>query len=106
MRICGEPTIIAGTQTRGPMCTVGLVVSLAPAFRHVGSSAIPRRAPRLMTPTQASGFEKNDEDAGETLRFAIRLQQERRPPQSGCWLITEILDARYAFAGDMGNDLQ
>ena len=42
--------------------------------------------------------------APEARRCAIRLQQERRPPKN--WLITEILDTRYAFAGDTGNDLQ
>ena len=45
-----------------------------------------------------------ESDAPEALRFAIRLQQERRPPKN--WLITEILDTRFAFAGDTGNDLQ
>ena len=85
MRIVEEPTIIAGTPTCGTMASVGADVFIAPAFRH------------------ASGFEK-ESDAPEALRFAIRLQQERRPPKN--WLITEILDTRYAFAGDTGNDLQ
>ena len=85
IRIVDEPTIIAGTPTRGPMATVGVDVFIAPTFRH------------------ASGYEK-ESDAPEALRFAIRLQQERRPPKN--WLITEILDTRYAFAGDTGNDLQ
>lgn len=35
--------------------------------------------------------------------FVIRLEQQRRPPDLGCWLIYEILDVRHAFAGDMGN---
>ena len=85
IRIVDEPTIIAGTPTRGPMATVGVDVFIAPTFRH------------------ASGYEK-ESDAPEALRFAIRLQQERRPPKN--WLITEILDTRFAFAGDTGNDLQ
>ena len=85
IRIVEEPTIIAGTPTRGPMATVGVDVFIAPSFRH------------------ASGYEK-ESDAPEALRFAIRLQQERRPPKN--WLITEILDTRFAFAGDTGNDLQ
>ena len=85
IRIVDEPTIIQGTPTRGPMATVGVDVFIAPTFRH------------------ASGYEK-ESDAPEALRFAIRLQQERRPPKN--WLITEILDTRFAFAGDTGNDLQ
>ena len=59
-----------------------------------------RLAHRLLRLLAAHG----NDDAPEALRFAIRLQQERRPPKN--WLITEILDTRYAFAGDTGNDLQ
>jgi len=35
--------------------------------------------------------------------MVIRLEQQRRPPNQGCWMIYEVLDVRYAFAGDMGN---
>lgn len=35
--------------------------------------------------------------------MVIRLEQQRRPPDLGCWLVCEILDVRHAFAGDMGN---
>ena len=84
-----ETTLIAGTPTRGTMASLAVDLVLDSGFRH---------------PT--SGYERRDDDPGEAevLRFLIRLQQERRPPLSGCWLITELLDARYAFAGDMGND--
>ena len=37
--------------------------------------------------------------------FVIRLEQQRRPPDLGCWLIYEILATRHAFAGDMGNEI-
>ena len=81
IRIVDEPTIIAGTPTRGPMATVGVDVFIAPSFRH------------------ASGYEK-ESDAPEALRFAIRLQQERRPPKN--WLITEIADTRWATRATPG----
>lgn len=35
--------------------------------------------------------------------MVVRLEQQRRPPMQGCWLVREILDVRFAFAGDMGN---
>jgi hypothetical protein len=34
--------------------------------------------------------------------MVVRLEQQRRPRNQGCWLVREILDARQAFAGDMG----
>ena len=77
IRIVDEPTIIAGTPTRGPMATVGVDVFIAPSFRH------------------ASGYEK-ESDAPEALRFAIRLQQERRPPKN--WLITARLRKKAELA--------
>ena len=36
--------------------------------------------------------------------FQVQLQQQRRPPMQGVWLITAITDVRYAFAGDAGVD--
>lgn len=38
-----------------------------------------------------------------TLHMVMRLEQQRRPPYQHCWLVREVLDVRYAFAGDMGN---
>jgi hypothetical protein len=35
--------------------------------------------------------------------MVVRLEQQRRPPFQHCWLVREVLDVRYAFAGDMGN---
>lgn len=35
--------------------------------------------------------------------MVLRLEQQRRPPHQHCWLVTEVLDVRHAFAGDMGN---
>jgi hypothetical protein len=35
--------------------------------------------------------------------MVVRLEQQRRPPGQGCWLVKEVLDVRHAFAGDMGN---
>lgn len=35
--------------------------------------------------------------------MVVRLEQLRRPPNQGCWMVYEIMDVRHAFAGDMGN---
>ena len=40
-----------------------------------------------------------------TVNMVLRLEQQRRPPLQDCWLVREVLDVRYAFAGDMGNDI-
>lgn len=37
--------------------------------------------------------------------MVLRLEQQRRPPLQDCWLVREVLDVRYAFAGDMGNEI-
>jgi len=37
--------------------------------------------------------------------MVMRLEQQRRPPLQDCWLVKEVLDVRYAFAGDMGNEI-
>lgn len=42
-------------------------------------------------------------DAPPVTEMVVRMERERRPPLQGCWLIREVLDVRYAFAGDMGN---
>lgn len=58
-----------------------------------------------------SGMERrrNDGDGNSAMgqppitHMVMRLEQQRRPPYQGCWMIREILDVRHAFAGDMGN---
>ena len=37
------------------------------------------------------------------VHMVMRLEQQRRPPNQGCWLVCEVLDVRHVFAGDMGN---
>ena len=39
----------------------------------------------------------------DAVHMVMRLEQQRRPPNQNCWLVREVLDVRYAFAGDMGN---
>ena len=37
------------------------------------------------------------------VNMVMRLEQQRRPPNRGCWLVNEIMDVRMTFAGDIGN---
>jgi hypothetical protein len=51
-----------------------------------------------------SGFDRQGISAQPPKTYmVIRLEQQRRPPGQGCWLVKEVLDVRHAFAGDMGN---
>lgn len=88
--IVGEPTLIAGTQTRGALASVAVDVSTRIPFRH------------------ASGFERvraaGEEAETQTERYLFQLAQERRPPMAGCWLVTSLMPARdhMLFNGDTG----
>ena len=50
-----------------------------------------------------SGMQRGGIADPPVIQMVIRLEQQRRPPNQDCWLISEILDVRMAFAGDMGN---
>lgn len=91
-RLVGEPTIIAGTQTRGAMASLAVDVQYDPGFRF--KSGFERRAP----PADA------DDGASEGERYLFTLQQERRPPLAGCWLVRSLMPARehMLFNGDTG----
>jgi hypothetical protein len=51
-----------------------------------------------------SGIERNGIASEPRItHMVVRLEQQRRPPNQNCWLITEMMDVRHALAGDMGN---
>ena len=50
-----------------------------------------------------SGMERNGVGQPPVTNMVLRLEEQRRPPYQGCWLVREVMDVRYAFAGDMGN---
>ena len=50
-----------------------------------------------------SGMNRTGVAEPPTTHVVMRLEQQRRPPNQGCWLVREILDVQHAFAGDMGN---
>ena len=50
-----------------------------------------------------SGMERSGVSEPPPVHIVMRLEQQRRPPNEGCWLVREVLDVRHAFAGDMGN---
>lgn len=71
----GEMSRIDGTATRGALASVSVRVRASPltATRH------------------PSGLPKDDRDLPEFV-FAIRLQRERRPPMTGQWYVTDLID--------------
>lgn len=84
----GEGTLTpAQPPLRGALLSLPIVIQGAPIFsvQHM------------------SGFDRSGVAAPPETHFVIRLEQQRRPPMQGCWLVREMLDVRHAFAGDMGN---
>ena len=83
-RILGEPTVIPPTQTRGGLATVKIEVS-------------PRTSSRLLSRLSSSSapVERSLAAEGEAplplRQFVLSLEQQRRPPLQGCWLLKEGL---------------
>mmetsp|Transcript_21985 Transcript_21985/g.32368 ORF Transcript_21985/g.32368 Transcript_21985/m.32368 type:complete len:289 (+) Transcript_21985:163-1029(+) len=58
----------------------------------------------VLTLQYQSGMDRNGVACSPPVtNMVVRLEQQRRPPNLGCWLIREVLDIRHAFAGDSGN---
>ena len=82
-----EPTIIAGTPTRGALATAVVTVVEERGFRT------------------SAGLERKPEDQGKHSEdYLFTLQQERRPPLTGCWMVKEMIMMKHhmIFAGDSG----
>ncbi|KAJ1620156.1 hypothetical protein T492DRAFT_1079811 [Pavlovales sp. CCMP2436] len=79
-------TIISGTETRGD---IAVVVVSVDSWATDGA---------LTTNGHAAA-------APDSKQFRWMLQKERRPPQEGCWLVTEVLATTdwYLFNGDSGS---
>ena len=80
----GEATLSPGTSTRGDIVSFGISVHGADvlAFQH------------------KSGMIRDRVGSGppET-KLVIRLERQRRPPTTGCWLVRDIADVRFANGG-------
>jgi hypothetical protein len=74
--------IIQGTPTRGSMQTILM-------------DAIPRSNPQQHEVSKERQQQQQSKDAR---RFLWTLQQERRPPRQGCWVIHEVMYVKNAFA--------
>ena len=72
---------------RGAMVSFPIVLHSAPIFSVHHMSGMNRTG--VTTPPE--------------LHMVMRLEEQRRPPMQGCWLVREVLDVRHFFAGDMGN---
>ena len=72
---------------RGALASFPIVIQGAPIF----------------SAQHMSGMERNGVGIPPETHMVMRLEQQRRPPMQGCWLVREVLDVRHAFAGDLGN---
>ena len=94
-RLAGSSTVIPGTLTRGTLAIVAVDVDEAVGFRF------------------ASGYERTDTSDShggpadarvKTERYRFTLEQQRRPPAAGCWMVKELIPMRehMMFNGDSG----
>jgi hypothetical protein len=95
----GRPTVTPATTTRGALASFPVEIVRGKGIRY--ASGFQRSDVKLDEPRDD---DEEEEDYTST-RFVVRIQQQRRPPLQGCWLISEVVDVRFAFAGDMGNDI-
>ena len=81
-----------------------------PPTRGAMASLVVRVRERALGRRFASGFERFDDggasDAADSEppprehRLRVVLEQQRRPPSAGCWLVREVLDEQFALSGD------
>lgn len=57
----------------------------------------------ILSVQHSSGLVKAGVSAPPITNMVLPLEQQRRPPNQGCWMVKEIIDVRMVFAGDMGN---
>jgi hypothetical protein len=85
----GEPTYLpAQPPSRGAIMSFPILIRGHPSLCRQHPSGL-----------QRSGITKSPPET----KMVMRLEQQRRPPNLGCWLVREILDIRHVFAGDLGN---
>jgi hypothetical protein len=76
----------------------------APLRGALASLTVQVTAPMVRTVQHASGMPRDGVTTQVPVScMVLRLEKQRRPPMQHCWLVREVLDVRYAFAGDMGN---
>lgn len=80
--LVGDVTVIPATQTRGAIASIA--VDVTEVLGYYGPSGFERQQQR------------DPRESGEVKveRYRFQLQQERRPPLAGCWLVTNILPMR------------
>jgi hypothetical protein len=75
----------------------------APLRGALASYPIVIEGASILSLQHPSGLGRSGVAAPPITNMVLRLEQQRRPPHQGCWMVREILDVRHAFAGDMGN---
>ena len=80
------------------------IIPAQPPIRGaIATLPIQIRASSLFSVAHMSGMGRNGVAEPQVIDMVMRLEQQRRPPNQGCWLVREIIDVRMAFAGDSGN---
>jgi len=99
-KILGDVRVTPGSITRGDMATALLEVGNSPLADDSDTTAALRRLVKadddFLAAVLASARDGTPlpEAPASTLvkrRFWVQMEQERRPPQQGCWLIKEFL---------------
>jgi hypothetical protein len=95
-----EPlNIIPGTETRGALATQVVRVTTQKV-----RCRLPNPMMRLVTVSRLAHFSWSNSDyfcvrkQGSVRPFLWTLQQERRPPQAGCWLVRQCLYMDNAYS--------
>ena len=83
--------IIQGTPTRGSMQTILMQASNQKAKKQKLTKL------QQLRMDGATGEKDENSEEGERRRFLWTMQQERRPPRQGCWLIHEVMYVNNAF---------
>jgi hypothetical protein len=93
--VCSVGPIIPGTLHRGSMQTVLMVAKAASATAVASQNSEPRAIGQTDKMDKENNNKANDDD--KSRRFLWTLQQERRPPLQGCWMIHEVLYTKNAW---------
>lgn len=88
----------------GPMHQVTYTPAQPPLRGALTSFPVTIHGAHVLRLQHPSGLDRAQiEDKPPVTHMVLRLEQQRRPPNQGCWLVREVLDVRHAFAGDLGN---
>ena len=99
-KLIGDPVITPATNFRGELCTQMVEVGNSPveddsdpaaALKALASAPDEFLDAVLRAQREGTALPEAPESAQIKSRFWFSLEQERRPPLQGCWLLKEML---------------